>query len=160
MVAAAAREAYYLVSQPRRPLEQRLAGVLVHDQAPSLRRDGPYGGGLGGRGPVQARRCRRLWRDAACSAVCLGRQRGRAERGGGAGLDRRAGIMIRGGGSFPRGAALLTRLRRERDMERERVCVRALATSQIPNTHTHKGVHVRAHTHTLRSRCRWMHTSM
>ena len=111
-------EAYYLVAEPSRSLEQSLSGVFVHNQPTSLWRDWTHCGGLGRGRPVQPL-CR-LWWDTGRSAVHLGLQGGRAERGGGAGLDWRAGIMIRGGGSLPRSAALLTQLRRERQRERER----------------------------------------
>lgn len=100
-------EARYLVAEPRRSLQQGLPGVLVHDQPPGLRRDGTHGRGeVRRRGaPVQPRR---LWWS---SAVGLGLQGGRTERGGGgAGLERRAGIMIRRGVSLPRSAALLGQL--------------------------------------------------
>lgn len=107
-------EAYYLVAQPCSSLEQSLSSVLVHDQPTSLWRDRTHRGGLGRGGPVHPRR---LWWDTAGSAFCLGLQGGRTERGGGAGLDWRAGIMIRRGGSLPRSATLLTQLRRERERE-------------------------------------------
>ena len=103
--------AHYLVAQPRSSLEKSFSGVLVHDQPTSLRRDRTHRRGLSRGGPVHPRR--RLWWDTACSAVRLGLQGGRAERGGGAGLDWRAGIMIRRGGSLPRSASLLTQLWRE-----------------------------------------------
>lgn len=137
-------EAYYLVSQPRSSLEQSLSGVLIHDQATSLRRDRTHGGGLGEWRPVHARR---LWRDSGRSAVRLGLQGGRTERGGGAGLDWRAGIMIRRGGSLPRGATLLTRLRREREKDRKREreskreSVTALVTQQTRHTYTDTRTH-------------------
>lgn len=45
--------------------------------------------------------------------IRLWQQGGRTERGGGAGLEQRAGIVIRRGGSLPRSAALLSRLRKD-----------------------------------------------
>lgn len=148
-------EAYYLVAQPCRSLEQSLSGVLVHDQPTSLWRDRTHRGGLGRGGPVHP--CR-LWWDTASSVVHLGLQGGRTECGGGAGLDWRAGIMIRRGGSLPRSATLLTQLKRE--LERGRVL--HTATQQTRHTfsyiethtdsqghmeNTHR--HLRAHTHTI-----------
>lgn len=101
------REAYYLVAQARSSLEQSLPSVLVHDQAASLWRDRTYHGGLSGGGLVHPRH---FWWDTACSAVRLGLQGRRTERGRGAGLHWRAWIMIRRGGSLPQSAALLTQL--------------------------------------------------
>lgn len=103
-------EAYYLVAQSRCSLKERLPGVLVHNQSTSLWRDRTHHGGLGRGGSVQARR---LWWNTARSVISLELQGGWTERGGGAGLDWRAGIMIRRSGSLPRSAALLTQLRRE-----------------------------------------------
>lgn len=156
-------EAYYLVSQPRSSLEQSLSGVLIHDQATSLRRDRTHRGGLGERRPVHARR---LWRDSGRSAVRLGLQGGWTECGGGAGLDWRAGIMIRRGGSLPRGATLLTRLRRERETARERASERVLQHLSHSRHDTHTWTPTRTHRrtvkgtrrlsedmHTLRGRC-------
>lgn len=138
-------EAYYLVSQPRSSLEQSLSGVLVHDQATSLWRDRTHRGGLGERRPVHAR-C--FWRDSGRSAVRLGLQGGRTERGGGAGLDWRAGIMIRRGGSLPRGATLLTRLRREREREKDSKRERERASESVTALVTQQTRHTYTDTHT------------
>lgn len=137
----------YLVAQPGRPLQQRLAGVLVDDEAPSFGGDGPHGGGLGGgRGRrlllMLRRRRQEQERDAGRPAIGLGRQRGRAQcrgGGGGAGLDRRAGIMIRrGGGTVPRGARLQRRGRERRG-------------NGVSLRHTY--VRTQSRTRTSRSRC-------
>ncbi len=143
-------EAYYLVAQPCSSLEQSLSSVLVHDQPTSLRRDRTHRGGLGRGGPVHPRR---LWWDTARSAICLGLQGGRTERGGGAGLDWRAGIMIRRGGSLPWSATLLTQLRRE--CERGSVTHCHTADGRHTHTYGHSRAHgayiqryARAHTHT------------
>lgn len=111
----------YLVAQARGSLQKSLPSVLVHYQPPSLRWDRTKGGGLGGGALVQLRH---LWRR---SAVRLWLKGGRRERGGGAGLDWGAGIMIGRGGSLPRSAALLSQLRRERETGREE-CQKGAAT--------------------------------
>lgn len=102
------RDVYYLVSQPRRPLEQSLACVLVHNQSPGLRRDRAHSGAFGGRGPVKPRRHCCLWWNTGHSGVCLGLQGGWTERSGRARLDWRAGIVMRRGVPLPRGSALLS----------------------------------------------------
>lgn len=150
-------EAYYLVAQPCSSLEQSLPSVLVHNQPTSLWRDRTHRGGLGRGGPVQPRH---LWRNTARSAIRLGLQGGRTERGGGAGLDWRAGIMIRRGGSLPRSATLLTHLRRERERERECYSHRHRADGTHIHTRTLKGTTHRrqggaVRTLTQRCNCFW-----